>query len=238
MAGKKLAASLLAFAGFIASAQVVGKGDYAITDSVKNACHMAELRAISDASFKSFGKTVTTNQTKVCISCDLETSVSVNTNAIVEKIISKDVLVENGICSATVNVVLRPESFLNVSVKGEDIHQSGKPIEYKIYSKNSLYLYVFATHSEKLDILFPLDYNNQKVEGKLVFPTDMNLRITPRLFEGQTEAVDRMYFLFTTIPLDFDRDNMSVFQLHEIVDALPSNSKRFFKRETLIVGKL
>ena len=235
MVGKKFALSLLVALSLPAYAQYFGKGEYAVINSEKNACHLAELRAINDAAFKAFGKTITTREHKKCSNCNIDIDTTITTSSIVDKVLSKTTKVDNNICYVDISVSLKPSRYLDVTVKGKDIHKAGTPIHYDVATKDPVYMYVFATASEKLDILFPLDYNNYTVKGSFKFPFD-DMKITPILDEGELGASNDMLFLFSTIPLDFDRDNISIIGIQEIVDALPLETRRLIRRETLIVN--
>lgn len=221
---------------------VTGTGQAKIRDTVNTntACIKAESHAIENALLENFGKEFTATKSNYCFDtktstyCDHYRELNTNINGTIKRVLHSKTHIWNGVCFADVTLEVQQSRFLDVSVKGRNIYKVGDKLQYDVSVKEPFFMYVFNLHRKGVEFLFPHDYNiDNLVNEGYEFPGN-GKKYVMYLNDGMRQDEEVIMFVFTKHQLNFDRQNLSAEIIEDVINSIPSFSKRVVKFNILV----
>jgi len=221
---------------------VTGTGQAKISDAVNinTACLKAESLAIENALLENLGKEFTATKSNYCFDtkqqtyCDHYRELNTNINGTIKRVLHSKTSAFNGVCFSEVKLEVEQSKFLDVSVKGRNIYKVGDRLQYDVEVLEPFYMYVFNLHRKGVEFLFPHDYNIDNLVNKgYEFPGN-GKKYVVYLNDGKKSDEETILFLFTKHPINFDRHNLSDDIISDVINSIPSFSKRVVKFNILV----
>jgi hypothetical protein len=224
----------------------VGVGEYFI--DAKNpkdvACDIAENLAVRNALRIRNGETIESSEIQICAlrkdkeKCEFNRVSDAVVGGTIDKIVDRNIKIENGICKVQVDVTFKESKFLNVNVSGNNVFRKFDNITFNIQVAQPTYLYIFnVDEKNSVKIVFPFKRGEHfKVNKSGVWPNSYSGQFSLlALLNGDIEiAREQMIFVFTQHPIQTTADDLQLNQFVSFLDAIPIESKRVFKRNIVI----
>lgn len=214
-----------------------GYGEYRISKSMNSeqACIMATQLAIQDALKNINGETISITETYQCTenkksaNCNLTKDAESRITGAVKNVRNKIVKVENDVCKVMLEVTAKQANFLDVDIETLAKYKHLDNVEIPVRSSEPVYVYVFNNNVNDLKLVYPnRSQKHVKIDSKGV------ISLIALLPTGLNTSDENLTFIFSRYPIDFVRREYTSVQLNEIVEAIPFESKRIFKRNILI----
>jgi len=239
---KKLLLILLVCSSAHALEVSYGSGEHKFDNpkQKRNACVLAQNKALEDALIKFAGREFTVESEQSCVDtkqhsyCNYIREIDSSTAGSVRKINETITRSDNNICYVEVEVEIEKSRQLGASVKLNRIYYPGDNISVKVNVSEPLYLYVFSLHKKGVDILFPNDYNtNNLIDDRFDFP-GKDTQIVATLEKGDSFSNESLLFLFTKRRQDFDLREISKDNLKEVLKSIPNFDKKLIQHNIMI----
>lgn len=237
---------LLLFLVFASTANAVeisygtGESKFNSSKEKRQACVLAENKAMDDALLKYSGKEFQVNQETFCVDtkehayCSYIKEVDSTTAGSVRSIIERVQRVENDTCIVEVKAEIEKARQLNADVKSKRIYFTGDNIEFTVTTGEPLYLYIFNLHKKGVDIIFPNDYNkNSLIDDRFVFPSK-DINVVATLDKGEKLSNETLLFLFTKRRQDIDVRDVNKDNLKVLLKSIPNFDKRLIEHNFII----
>ena len=156
-----------------------GSGEHKFTSpkDKRNACVLAQNKALEDALLKYAGREFTVESEQSCVDtkehayCNYIREIDSSTAGSVRKINETVTRSDKDTCYVEVEVEIEKARQLGAKIKLNRIYYTGDPINVNVNVNEPLYLYVFSLHKKGVDVLFPNEYNtNNLIDDTFVFP--------------------------------------------------------------------
>ena len=213
-----------------------GYGEYRISKSVNSdqACAMAIQLAVQDALKNINGETLSITETYECsekkkAECKLTKESEARITGAVKNISNKIVKVENDVCKVMLDVAAKQANFMDIDVDVLPKYKHLDSVDINVTSNEPVYAYVFNSTANDLKLVYP-----NKTQKYVKISTKAMISMIALLPTGQNTSEESLTFVFSRYPVDFYKREYTSAQLTEIIDAIPFESKRVFKRNVMI----
>ena len=217
-----------------------GEHKFSAPKDKRNACVLAQNKALEDALIKYAGREFTVESEQSCVDtkqhayCNYIREIDSSTAGTVRRINETVTRSDKDTCYVEVEVEIEKSRQLGASIKLNRIYYPGDPINVKVDVKEPLYLYVFSLHKKGVDVLFPNDYNtNNLIDDTFTFP-GKDIQIVATLEKGDSISNESLLFLFTKRRQDFDLRDISKDNLKEVLKSIPNFDKKLIQHNIVI----
>lgn len=234
---------LLACASSVNAMEVAygtGESKFSSAKEKRQACVLAENKAIEDALLKYAGKEFQVNQETFCVDtkehayCNYIKEVDSATAGTVRSVIERVQRVEKDTCIVEVKAEIEKARQLNADVKSKRIYFLNDSIEFTVTTGEPLYLYIFNLHKKGVDVIFPNDYNkNALIDDRFVFPSK-DFTVLATLDKNEKLSNETLLFLFTKRRQDIDTRDVSKDNLKDLLKSIPNFDKRLIEHNFII----
>lgn len=213
-----------------------GYGEYRISKSTNSdqACVMATQLAIQDALKNINGETLSITETYECSDkkkseCKLTKEAEARITGAVKNISNKIVKVENDVCKVMLDVAAKQANFMDIDIDVLPKYKHLDNVDINVTTSETVYAYVFNSTANDLKLIYP-----NRSQKSVKISTKGVISMIALLPTGYNTSDESLTFVFTRYPIDFTRREYTSGQLTEIIDAIPFESKRVFKRNVMI----
>lgn len=218
----------------------IGQAKVSHYNNATNACAAAETKAIKNALLENSGIEFEATKKNYCydvkdyIYCNHYRDLTHNISGTIKKIVEKKESIWNGICTVNVKAEIERSRPLGAKVSGKNIYRVGDRMSYDVNVDEPFYLYVFNVYDKKVDLIFPLNYNNDNLIDKdYVFPGN-GMKYIAYVASGKNVSEEKVIFLFTKHEIYLNVNLLTEEMLDNIISEIPIHSRRVVKFNVLI----
>lgn len=239
---KPLTLITLLFPTLVSAQIVTGTGQALVKHhgNITNTCAVAETRALKNALLDKMGTEFEATKSNYCyelkenIYCNHYRDLTHNVSGTIKRVLDKRESIWNGVCVVTVKAEVEKSKPLGARVSGKNIYHVGDKMWYDVEVNEQFYLYVFNVYDGKVDLIFPLNYNNDNLIDKdYVFPGN-GMKYIAYIASGESISEETVLFLFTKHEILFNTTMLTEEVLNDIITEIPVHSRRLVKFNILI----
>jgi hypothetical protein len=218
----------------------MGEHSYSNDKDKRQACVLAENKAIDDALYKYASKQFETNQETFCVDtkehayCNYVKDITFASAGSVRTLVDRIQRTDKNTCYVEVKAEIEKARQLNANVKSKRLYIAGDPLEVEVKVGEPLYLYIFNLHKKGVDVLFPNPYNKDMlVDDRFTFPSG-DVKIIASLDNKDKLSNETMLFLFTKRRQDIDYRDVNKDNLKELLKTIPVFEKKIVQHNFVI----